>query len=504
MQRRSALYLDEDRERLSSDHFRGKWSSSITYAAPPHHAWQGVCVVFAPPVVRSANCFFLKKKKDCAEDSSLQLQCTTFFCFCTFVHLSFLVHQHSTHFSMSSQRSAAAALVGSSALTSAARDVLVAKCYQQLNAFISQIIPPAALLQTSTAGPRRGRGGGDGHPADQPHQQALSVPLQRFIRAIKFNNVLDAASSTSLEDQRAAIRAAYIAMPVEVCRQLPDSVLNDVDNLLHCELQSSQVVDAMTDLQQVTPEVNVAVWQGDMSLLRCDAVVNPGNNALLGCFLPSHRCLDNILHAQSGPRLRLACAAELERLGIEEDTNGNCRVTAGFALPARYVFHTVGPCLIPQTNRGPPRRPTKQDAAELRQCYLSCLETAEKLQLTSIAFCCISTGIFGYPADEAASIAIQTCTQWQQRQRQVVPSLSAAAPQAPSLRIVFNVFKDEDLAIYNQLIQQLVNPPSEGSKAPAASRAVGLPTSEVSAAHTPEAEADRPASPSTEGDDDVD
>lgn len=361
--------------------------------------------------------------------------------------------------------------MSASAASTQSRSTLVTHCYQHLHQFLTQVVPPAALsyAAASTAqqrgrGGRGSRGGAAAAPlgAGGDDLAALSIPFQRFVKALHFNNVLDAVHSPDLEEQRAAIRAAYIAMPVEVCRQLPAATLNDVDSLLLTELQAQPITDAVSDLVEGVPGTGMTVWQGDMSLLRCDAVVNPGNSALLGCFLPAHRCLDNILHAQSGPRLRLACADELDRLGIAEDDNGNCRVTPGFALPAQYVFHTVGPCLVPLNHRGPPRMPTRKDAAELRQCYLSCLDTAAQMGLNSIAFCCISTGIFGYPADQAADIAIRTCLDWQMARR---------AAQAPMLRIVFNVFKDEDLAIYNAMLPVTAQNMFSGLFTPAAAPA---------------------------------
>lgn len=341
-------------------------------------------------------------------------------------------------------------------LSGPTRDALVAQCYQQLHQFLLAALPPSALQAAPPAS--RGRQSRQGAVAAAAAAAAsaapLPIPLQRFAKSLQLNNVLDAATSPDVEDQRAAIRAALIAMPVDLCRLVPGAILNDVDTLLQSELQAQPVVDAVTDLVEVVPNAHgMVVWQGDMSLLRCDAVVNPGNSALLGCFLPSHRCLDNILHAQSGLRLRLACADEIERLGIAEQENtGICLVTSAYALPSQFVFHTVGPCLVPMNHRGPPRRPTKIDAADLERCYRACLDEAAQRGLQSIAFCCISTGIFGYPSDAAAYIAITTCLEWQQ-----------SAP-VPLQRIVFNVFKDEDLDLYNKLLPELID--MNGSGAP--------------------------------------
>ena len=242
------------------------------------------------------------------------------------------------------------------------------------------------------------------------------------------------------KDKRAAIRACFIAMPSPICEQLDEETLSSIDALLADELQAAQVVDPMT-LPQVGP--NVAIWQGDMSILAAEAVVNPANGILLGCFLPTHKCLDNILHAQAGPRLRVACAKMKEQLKIHDDDNGQCRVTEAFSLPAKYVFHTVGPNLVEYNRRGeplPPRKPTNVDRAELTSCYTTCLDTALELGVKSLAFCCISTGVFGYPSDEAAQLALMTTQEWMNR------NAGKAVPL-----VIFNVFLDKDLHVYQKV-----------------------------------------------------
>lgn len=244
--------------------------------------------------------------------------------------------------------------------------------------------------------------------------------------------------------KRAALRGLYIAMPAPMCEQLPDSTISAYDAVLRAEVKAATLTIA-TDIPQVAP--GLSVWQGDMSRLVADAVVNPCNNALLGCFLPAHKCLDNILHGAAGPRLRIACAQKLRSLNIDEDVNGQCRVTPGFELPATHVFHTVGPCLVQMGSPAPPRAPTPVDRAELKSCYETCYAMAQQMGLKTIAFCCISTGIFGYPADEAAQIAVTTVRKMQ---------LAAAAKGDAVPLAIFNVFKDEDLDIYNQVIPAML------------------------------------------------
>jgi O-acetyl-ADP-ribose deacetylase (regulator of RNase III) len=300
------------------------------------------------------------------------------------------------------------------------------------------------------------------HAAITEVRRALSgLPKDRALLPKMFANarrdledVLKEYGDTDPEgasERRAALRAVYISMPAPVCQTLlqhPGSI-ESYEALLAEELRTASVTDAAR-LPRTAD--GLSVWQGDMSRLRADAVVNPGNNALLGCFLPSHKCLDNILHGAAGPRLRIACSDLLSDLGLEEDTNGQCRVTPAFLMPSRHVFHTVGPCLF---DHNPPRKrdaelraPTKRDQDELRSCYVRCLQTAEEMGLRSLAFCCISTGIFGYPAEDAAELAIRTVLEHQH-------AVAQQHGRDKALHVIFNVFKDEDLDIYNKLVPLL-------------------------------------------------
>ena len=188
----------------------------------------------------------------------------------------------------------------------------------------------------------------------------------------------------------------------------------------------------------VTPEKDVpfllgqlALWQGDITTLGCDAIVNAANSAMLGCFCPNHGCIDNAIHTFAGVQLRLACARIMEAQGHEEKTGG-AKITPGFNLPCRFVLHTVGPVV-----RGPL---TAEDRAALASCYTSCLDLAAKNGVTSVAFCCISTGEFHFPPQQAAEIAVET--------------VAARLASLPSIRkVIFNVFKDSDAQIYRRLLR---------------------------------------------------
>ncbi len=175
----------------------------------------------------------------------------------------------------------------------------------------------------------------------------------------------------------------------------------------------------------------IYLWQGDITTLRCDAIVNAANSQMLGCFCPCHGCIDNAVHTFSGVQLRAACAGLMKEQGHEEETGG-AKITRAYNLPCEYVLHTVGPVI-----RG---RVTKEDKNLLASCYLSCLGLAEKYKIKSLAFCCISTGEFHFPNEKAAEIAVGTVEGYRQRTHS-------------GMEVIFNVFKDTDYQIYQKLLR---------------------------------------------------
>ena len=188
----------------------------------------------------------------------------------------------------------------------------------------------------------------------------------------------------------------------------------------------------ITRLADLTPvEGDLYIWQGDITTLACDAIVNAANSALLGCFRPLHTCIDNCIHTYAGVQLRLECARIMEEQGSEEPT-GRAKITPAYNLPSRYVLHTVGPIVG--------GRLTGVHREELASCYRSCLDLASENGCGSVAFCCISTGVFGFPKREAAQIAVKTVRDWKAERRSPV-------------KVVFNVFGDEDLAIYREVFR---------------------------------------------------
>lgn len=172
------------------------------------------------------------------------------------------------------------------------------------------------------------------------------------------------------------------------------------------------------------------LWQGDITTLKADGIVNAANSQLLGCFFPCHGCIDNAIHTFSGVQLRLACAEIMKKQGHQEPT-GQAKITPAFNLPCRYVLHTVGPIITGKL--------TKQDCQLLSSCYRSCLELALQNGLNSLAFCCISTGEFHFPRQRAAEIAIETVTTYKNETKS-------------EIKVIFNVFQKEDYDLYRALL----------------------------------------------------
>lgn len=194
-------------------------------------------------------------------------------------------------------------------------------------------------------------------------------------------------------------------------------------------LQGETAAKGITDIAGLTPiQPGLYLWQGDITTLKCDAIVNAANSGMTGCYIPNHRCIDNAIHTYAGVELRLACAELMEQQGHPEPT-GQAKITPAFNLPCRYVLHTVGPIID--------GRVTKEDKELLASCYRSCLKLAAENGLESVAFCCISTGEFHFPNDLAAEIAVRTVKEFLKKQTSVK-------------KVIFNVFKDLDKAIYEK------------------------------------------------------
>lgn len=196
-------------------------------------------------------------------------------------------------------------------------------------------------------------------------------------------------------------------------------------------LQTENTAKGITDLSELSPiSKDIYLWQGDITTLRCDAIVNAANSALLGCFCPCHSCIDNAIHTYAGIELRLECAEIMKKQRHAEPT-GKAKITRAYNLPCNYVLHTVGPIIGSSV--------TKRDEELLSSCYRSCLELAEQNEVKSIAFCCISTGEFHFPNKRAAEIAIKAVKDYKQQTNS-------------RIEVIFNVFKDQDYEIYRELL----------------------------------------------------
>ena len=185
----------------------------------------------------------------------------------------------------------------------------------------------------------------------------------------------------------------------------------------------------ITDIAELEPiEDGIYLWKGDITTLKCGAIVNAANSGMTGCWQPCHNCIDNCIHTFAGVRLRYKCGQIMQKQGHEEPT-GKAKITPAYNLPCDYVIHTVGAIV---------QGALKQEhCRQLESCYQSCLEIAVQNQIKSIAFCCISTGVFGFPQKEAAGIAVSTVKAFQKNH---------------DIEVVFNVFTEKDHEIYRELL----------------------------------------------------
>ena len=240
---------------------------------------------------------------------------------------------------------------------------------------------------------------------EHPQYSKIEIPSDEQEQKILLRSLFNIRLPQSASDKFLAIQDAYLQ-----------------------EETKQKGITRLTDLQSVEQEIYL--WQGDITTLACDAVVNAANSQMLGCFCPNHGCIDNAIHTYAGVQLRLTCDEIMTQQGHDEPT-GQSKITPAFNLPCRYVIHTVGPIIH--------GRPTKKDEELLASCYRSCLELAEQNGLTSIAFCCISTGEFHFPNDRAAKIATQTVKEYKKETHR-------------EIEVIFNVFKELDYNIYRELL----------------------------------------------------
>ncbi len=238
-------------------------------------------------------------------------------------------------------------------------------------------------------------------------------------------------------------QSSYLSMQIPIDEQQQKEMLRSLFNIRmpkavnhdFCKIQDEYLQKeirgkGITDFADLKPIKNeIYLWQGDITTLRCDAVVNAANSELLGCFVPCHCCIDNAIHSAAGLQLRDECNRLMQTQGHGEPT-GQAKITRAYNLPCQHVLHTVGPIVKGAL--------TKKHCAELQSCYRACLELAAEKKLHSVAFCCISTGVFNFPNQQAAQIAVAAVREFLSRNG--------------GMKVIFNVFKDTDYKIYRELL----------------------------------------------------
>ena len=227
------------------------------------------------------------------------------------------------------------------------------------------------------------------------------------------------------DEQRKLLRALINVRLPEVA---DEEFLRVQDEYLRRETERKGITD-IDGLAPVKPDIYL--WQGDITALKCDGIVNAANSRLLGCFCPNHGCIDNAIHTFAGVQLRRECAEIMGKQGREEPT-GTAKITKAYNLPCKYVLHTVGPVVYGEL--------TEKEKEQLASCYRSCLALADEYGLKSLAFCCISTGEFRFPNEIAAKIAIKTVEKYKEQ-------------TGSRIKIIFNVFKRRDYEIYAELLR---------------------------------------------------
>ena len=211
----------------------------------------------------------------------------------------------------------------------------------------------------------------------------------------------------------------------------PAPIAEDFLTVQNNLLQSIISENGVTDVDTLKPlQENIYLWRGDITTLKVGAIVNAANSGMLGCFMPCHLCIDNAIHTFAGVQLRLECTEIMQKQGHAEKT-GKAKITSAYNLPCDFILHTVGPIIYNNVS--------EKDKQLLSDCYVSCLSLAEENKIKSVAFCCISTGEFHFPNEEAANIAVNTVSAFLKNSKYIK-------------KIVFNVFKEQDENIYRRLL----------------------------------------------------
>ena len=250
-----------------------------------------------------------------------------------------------------------------------------------------------------------------------------------LIKALQMNDRRfedDTPQNMTAEEQKRLLRAMMnVWMPAPI-----DEEYRRIEGEYLRQDIADRGITRLTDLSPI--QGDLYLWQGDITTLECDAIVNAANSQMLGCFVPLHNCIDNCIHSAAGLSLRYKCCEIMREQGHEEPT-GQAKITPGYNLPSKFVLHTVGPIVSGRLN--------DRHCELLKSCYLSCLKLAEENGCKSIAFCCISTGVFGFPQHKAAQIAVNTVKKYKKT-------------TGSDIKVIFNVFRDDDLMIYRDLLDR--------------------------------------------------
>ena len=271
--------------------------------------------------------------------------------------------------------------------------------------------------------------------ADKKQEERLDYLLHEFKE--DSGRYRDLETGEDYGEKRMLLRSL---MNIRMPGKMNENVVKVQDEFLTEEAREKGIVE-LTDIPTAAEQYGsshpyadkISVWQGDITRLRAGAIVNAANSQILGCFVPCHKCIDNAIHSAAGIELREACSHYMKRRRMQygaryEEPTGRAVLTKGYNLPADYVIHTVGPIVGGSLNQK-----LKDD---LKSCYLNVLKCCVEHKIRSVAFCCISTGEFHFPNDEAAKIAADTVTGF----------LKEHDPDFD--RIIFNVFKDVDRELY--------------------------------------------------------
>lgn len=258
--------------------------------------------------------------------------------------------------------------------------------------------------------------------------------LDTLVEAFKADSVQykDLQTPADTEGKRRILRSL---MNIRMPKKLDDSVLAVQDEYLRERISENGIV-TLSEIPMIRN--GMSIWQGDITRLAVDTIVNAANSQMLGCFVPMHTCIDNCIHTFAGVQLRAECSRQMNQLRIKygkdyEQPTAVPMLTDAYNLPAKKVIHIVGPIVQYEL--------TPELEMDLADCYLNTLDMCLDNNLKSVAFCCISTGVFHFPNKRAAGIAVSAVDSWLSQHPGAIE------------RVIFNVFKDEDKKYYEELIR---------------------------------------------------